>query len=489
MATLERYTEIVRLRQRQVLTRWARGHIPFVSTSTTRLMDMFVFFLEENGAKRLLATFPDARLRRTIGIYFFATTLRFKAIVKDNTYEALPSRLFSNTRLLRLLGFNLRQIEQGFSRKGDQRPFDVESLLDALRRLSPEQLHTWYVDEVLPFLTRALPWPPKFLLLDTIPILVDPEAKRAFPGATWGHVRTKDGKEEFGFGYKLVILGVPIGEHRCGVLAVRVLGLNVADIDAGRELMAAVVAAHPELLRGLPLIMDRAFLDAPWLSTLKQQHGIDTVIPLKANMDLLDFMRALVTHEEQPAWERVPGKPKRRLCFVEELQDWGGQQLSLVGCYIEEPARTKEGETHCWGIVTTRTKLATAGAIHDLYGERWTIEEGLCQLRKLSEFDRLTVAHRGVITAQLLCECLAHTLAMGFLEELGQDYEEIGARRLRYDLLAQPTIVVVEIGNAYALLTPDEFNAYLDENLQVMAARQRRERARDGPAPARKSRR
>jgi hypothetical protein len=97
------------------------------------------------------------------------------------------------------------------------------------------------------------------------------------------------------------------------------------------------------------------------------------------------------------------------------------------------------------------------------------------------------VAHLGVITAQLLSECLAHTLAMGFLEALGQDYEAIGARRLRYDLLAQPTVVVVEIGEAYALLSPDEFNRHLEENLQVMAARQRRERARDGPALVRPS--
>jgi hypothetical protein len=138
-----RYQEVIRLKQRQVLARWAKGHCPQVATSTTRLMDMFTFYLQEVGALKLLATFPDRRLRRTIGIYFFATSLLFKAILKANAYEALPSRLFSNTRLLQQLGFNLRQIEQGFSRKGNQRPFAVESLLNALRLLSPECLHHW----------------------------------------------------------------------------------------------------------------------------------------------------------------------------------------------------------------------------------------------------------------------------------------------------------------------------------------------------------
>jgi hypothetical protein len=339
---------------------------------------------------------------------------------------------------------------------------------------------------VIPFLIRALPWPPPFLLLDTIPLLVDPAAKRAFPGASWGYLRTKDGKEEYGFGYQVAVLGFPIGKHRCGVLAAQVRRLSVADLDADRALLAAVLAAHPELLRGLPLLMDRAFLDAQWLSTLKQEHGVDAVLPLKANMHLLDFMRALVTHEEQPAWEAVLDKPRRRLCFLDQLEDWGGHQVPLVGCYIQDqPAQG--GEPRSWGLVTPRVSLASGRAIYDLYRQRWTVEEGFSQLRKLEEFDQLTVAHLGVITAQLLCECLAHTLAMGFLEELGQDYEEIGARRLRYDLLAQPTVVVVEIGAAYALLTPDEFNCHLEENLQSMAARQRRERARDGPALIRPS--
>jgi hypothetical protein len=36
------------------------------------------------------------------------------------------------------------------------------------------------------------------------------------------------------------------------------------------------------------------------------------------------------------------------------------------------------------------------------------VEESFSQLRKLAEFDQLTAAHLGVITAQLLSECLAH---------------------------------------------------------------------------------
>jgi hypothetical protein len=484
---LPRYQEVLHLRQRQVLGRWAKGHLPYVSTSTTRLMDMFAFYLKDLGALSLLSSFPDPRLRRTIGIYFFATTLLFKAILKANAYETLPSRLFSNTRLLRLLGFNLRQIEHGFSRKGAARPFDVESLLNLLHRLSPEQLQAWWLEEVIPFLERALPWPPPFLILDTIPIEVDPEAKRAWPGASWGYVGSKDGQEQKGFGYQLAVLAFPIGKRRCGVLAAAVFGLGVADIDCGRQLLAAVVRAHPDLLRGLPLLIDRGFLDAEWMAALKQQHGIDTLVPLKRNRDLLDLMRALVTHEAAPAWETVPGNPKRRLCLVDQLEDWGGHPLSLTGCLIEEEGEEGKAKRH-WGLVSTQESVSSARTIHDRYDDRWRIEGGFSQLRKLSEFDALTVADAGVITAQLLCECLAHTLAMGFLEELGQEYEEIGARRLRYDLLAQPTVVVVEIGNASALLTPEEFHAHLEANLQEMAARQRRERARDGPAPARRSR-
>jgi hypothetical protein len=231
----------------------------------------------------------------------------------------------------------------------------VESLLNTLRLLTPETLHQWYIQQVIPFLTHALPWPPPFLLLDTIPVLVEPEAKRAFPGASWDYRRTKDGKEEDGFGYQVVVLGFPIGQHRCGVLAAQVRGLSAADLDAGRDLLAAVLSVHPDRLRGLPLLMDRAFLDAAWLATLKNEYGIDAVLPLKANMDRLDFMRALVIHEEQPAWETVPDKPRRRLCFLDTLEDWGGHQVPLVGCYIEDqPAQGGRPVSGGWSPPASR---------------------------------------------------------------------------------------------------------------------------------------
>jgi hypothetical protein len=487
MAVVQQYREVIRLKQRQVLRRWERGYLPRVSSSTTQLMDLFCFFLEEHGVRKLLGSFPDFRLRRTIGIYFFAATLLFKALLKANAYEALPPRLFSNTYLLRQLGFNLQQIEEGFSRKGDQRPFDVESLLDALRKLAPEAVQHWYIEQVIPWLTRQFFWPAPFLILDTIRLEVDPEARRAFPGAPRGYLRTEAGQEVFGFGYKLVVLAFPIGKQRCGVLAAQLFGLAETDWECGKALLSAVLKAHPELLRGLPLLLDRGFLDATWMVHLKRDNGLDTVIPLKANMDLLDFMRALVTHEPHPPWESIPQREHRRVCWVGDLVDWQTQQLPLVGCYIED--RPPGKPTRAWGLVSTAVSLSSGRALYDLDRKRWTIEEGFCQLRKLEEFDRLTVAHLGVISAQLLTECLAHTLAMVFLEELGQDYEEIGARRRRYDLLAQPTVVVVEIGAAYALLTPQQFNRHLDENLQVMAARQRRDRARDGPGLAQRPRR
>jgi hypothetical protein len=440
MAVAQQYREVIRLRQRQVLRRWERGYLPRVCSSTTLLMDMFCFSVQEVGAPKRLATFAHGRLRRTITLYCFAASLLLKAILKANAYEALACRLFSNASLLGPLGFNMPPIAEGFSRKGNPRPFDVERLLDALRPIAPESLHGWYVEQRLPLLRRALPWPPKLLILDTIRIPVDPAAKRAFPDASWGYLRTENGREVKGFGYQWVALAFPVGKPRWGVLAAALLGLGAADIDCGKALRAAVPPAHPRLRRGLPLLLDRAFLAAAWRVPLKREHGIDRVIPLKSHRDLLDFMPARVAHEPSPPWERVPNQPHRRLCFLGDLVGWGEASLPLVGCFIED--QPPGGPSRCWGRVTRDVSLKRAPAIDDLDRKRWT------------------------------------------LEELGQDDEAIGARRRRDDLLAQPTVGVVESGGADALLTPPQVNRPLDDPLQAMAARQRRDRARDGPGPA-----
>lgn len=259
-------------------------------------MGMFTFFLREVKADRLLATFSDGCLRRTIAIYFFAATLLFKASLEANAYEAL----------LEQLGFSLHATGEGFSRQGNARPFDVESPLNALRRLAPDQLTDWYIAKVIPFTRQHFPWPPRFLILDTLRIAVDAEAKRPWPGASWGYLRTENGKEITGFGYQLIVLAYPIGKKRCGVLAAQLFGLGEAEIDCGRGLISRVLAAYACLLRALHMLMDldRAFLNAARLTSLKRKHGLHPVLPISEKTDLLDSVRALLRHEKTPASAR-----------------------------------------------------------------------------------------------------------------------------------------------------------------------------------------
>lgn len=76
-------------------------------------------------------TFPDHRERRSIAPFFFCHTLVYRPLFKLPRLADIGDTLFRSPypdTSGRLLGFNARQIEEGFYTTNGQKPFDVESI-------------------------------------------------------------------------------------------------------------------------------------------------------------------------------------------------------------------------------------------------------------------------------------------------------------------------------------------------------------------------
>ena len=63
------------------------------------------------------------------------------------------------------------------------------------------------------------------------------------------------------------------------------------------------------------MIVDRGFIDGPQIGRLKTEYGVDTVIPIRKNMDLLEDVRGIVKlgvrWEEYQRPRREPLTPPR----------------------------------------------------------------------------------------------------------------------------------------------------------------------------------
>jgi hypothetical protein len=121
---------IIREDREQVVALLEQGVCEAILPAVPRLLDGFAEFLLEHGVMEYLERFPDARARRSIPAFFFAHLLLVHRLLRLPSLRQLPAVLFRSAAVLRTLGFNLVQIEQGFYAHAGQRPFDEEAVAD-----------------------------------------------------------------------------------------------------------------------------------------------------------------------------------------------------------------------------------------------------------------------------------------------------------------------------------------------------------------------
>ena len=333
----------------QVIAALERGQCDGILPAASDFFDEFGQFCLELELPKVLAKLPDRRRRRSIPAFFFATILIHKALYRLRSLRLTGKVLFRSPDVLRRLGFNWRQIHEGFYRNGEQKPFNEEALADYFARLTPAQLFRHQL-QVLRHLRRELPevFAEGIFALDCRDVRV--------PAGHFGR-REKH--------LKACVLSVRYRGHALPVLWLFVSD-RTADVVAGRALLKAAVRALGQGTIGL-LLPDRGFLDGKWMGQLKRDHGIDTVIGVRQDMDIYaDAVGLARLHEDE--WESAePPKlhteplPERSILGVGELTTWQAYNGPLNGCLIRDEYDDKAVHQVA---VSTDTSM-TAAQIHE----------------------------------------------------------------------------------------------------------------------------
>ena len=220
------------------------------------------------------------------------------------------------------------------------------------------------------------------------------------------------------------------------------------------------------------LLVDRGFINGAEIGRLKQDHGIDTVIPIRSDMNLQEDVRGLMklptSWEEYEPAHRAPlpdrtrashGQPvhpaaKKReqkrqqtlalrraesaeksppdpSCVRERtliarfpgLTSWWECPVPLTGVY----SRDQYGDRHeqGWLLVTTNENW-TARRVRDLYGLRTDIEERHRQVKCFWDLTRFHSTAWSLVVSQLVFVCLTYSLLQMHL--VRQGHEELNRR-------------------------------------------------------------
>lgn len=227
-------------------------------------LDGFAEFLHRPRILEQFASFPDPRERRGIPVSFFCVTLLHFPLFHLAHPVGIEGVLFRSPFVLRLLGFNARQIAEGFYVSAGPPPFTAEALSDFFAGVVSETLQEQQL-ALLSHVHRQFPdhFRHGVYAMDCMTVTAPP-GQLGLPAAR----------------FVLCILSLHLGKSAVPVIwsYAPEAGGGTGDVSLGRRLIASARTGLTRQDLGLPLI-DRGFLDGTWLA--EQAHlGTDIIIGL-----------------------------------------------------------------------------------------------------------------------------------------------------------------------------------------------------------------
>jgi len=299
--------------------------------------------------------------------------------------------------------------------------------------------------------------------------------------------------------YKAVLLlHADAAGERFVVVGIRVLKADEAEATALWPLVDTFLATVGTDVMKV-LLLDRGFINGAQIGRLKRDHGIDTVIPIRSDMNLQEDVRGLMklptAWEEYEPKHRPPlpdvtaashGQPihptaKKRekarqktlarqraadakaappdpsrvrertlIARFPDLTSWWDCPVPLTGVYSRDVYA--DGHETSWLLVTTNAAWS-ARRVRDLYGLRTDIEERHRQVKCFWDLTRFYSTAWSLVVSQAVFVCLTYSLLQIHL--LRQGHEALNRRTMPTTrrLLPDGDRVVVYRQQYFAFLT------------------------------------
>lgn len=390
-----------------VLSALERGETDGMMPAGSGVMDRFAKFLSESGVAEILNGFADHRERRSIPAFLLCNLLLHKSLLNIGSLSQIGPILFSSPDSLRMLGFNMRQIQEGFYSGGIQRPLNVESVGDFFAACDLKDFQANQKDVLL----RLLGSYPELLAEGSVVIDC---VEFAIPAGRGNKTEQR---------LEACVLCCAVQGECLPLLWSFIKAKSRADITQGKALMAAALSILGTRVKRL--IVDRGFLSGEWVGELKNKN-IDTVIGLKTDMALYTDMLSLAS-DPQTFWLEVdlpkyknskPQPVSRHVAYLSDLETWDSCKVALAGIVIRDTY--PDGKVIYQCVVTTDLG-AEPEQIHAWIRSRWAIEETFMRESRYGSLNRIGSCRVGVGAAIAHFSLLAFTLLRLFESREQQD--------------------------------------------------------------------
>ncbi len=449
----------------------ARKEYTDMTPSGVGVVDEFFALMEQVGIMKRLAV-QGIYQRQLIPLILLVVTYCAKVILGLSSQNQIPTHLFRDAGLLRLIGYTAKQIEEGFCKrgKGQRRPIHKNTVADALERLPEEESRSIFKGSAEDLLRARLVDDTVFSM-DGMEIAVTGH----YPGA--GQVTsTKEVKDKWGkvqtvtytrYGYLLLSLR--------GVESNTVVAAEITQIGQAEHpwVIDLVQSAKQTGARVKVLLVDGAYCVGDVLWQLKHKEKVDFIVPADSSMCITADARGLAKLKEDVA---VGENDEMRAVGVKGLTTYAAYQP-----HQEEEGRRGPKPTLNAVVVTRWKKKAVPEAeqvvlitslpvddplwIVELYRKRAEMENKLHrELKQGWHIKQFPSKQHLACLAHIYLTLTLYNVACAYKTERGQELAGRGIRRLRAEHLGGAAwVLIVYTDTEYGIFDIEEF-AYLSGN-------------------------
>jgi len=495
--------------------------------------DLFRHLIRRQVIQRLADSYPSPRKKTEVPVWIYLASELSLKLHGAQSYHAFP-RILRSGGLIEALGpemggrktrhpetSDVTLVCPGFNDKNDygrQTPCDQDFLRKFARDTEVDALHTWFNREVPRCLRSLGLFDSEGLFIGDASYLFVPDNEHYEQSdLLWfdehnhpvdaAKVDLRDKRYQQHRCYKLVsLIHVNRKLDFFFVVAARVVSGRRHECPILYELVEEVVrAVHKGFIK--VLVVDRGLIDGERMGYLKQKLAIDTIVPLRTNMDLYadaigltrlrDFtwepyvpppapppvatasprpsavekreakrQRTLAQRKAEAAAAVRSGQPAAPGTQPQTLLGLGRGLLSWSKCPVPLTAvvnreQDEQGQTKDWVLVST-TDAFSAAQIRSTYELRPAIEERHRQYKCFWDLTRMHSCAFSLLVNQALMVLLAYTLVQAHLV-LRQRQQLTGGVWERTWQLLSPSMEVVAVyyRQRFCLLTLAEFGRIL----------------------------
>lgn len=431
--------------------------------------DEFFALMDQVGILERLTVEGDYQ-RQLIPMSLLITTYSAKIILGISSQNQLPTHLFRDAGLLRLIGYTAKQIDEGFCKrgKGQAHPIHKDTVADALERLTQEESQSIFTESAKDLVKAKL-------VDDTIFSMdgMEMAVTKNYPGAGKLSI-TKEVKDKWG---KVKMVSFT----RYGYLQLSLRGVDSNTVVAARVdkigksehswVLTLVQAAKLAGAKVKILLVDGAYCVGNVLWQLKHVEKVDFIVPADSSMCITADARGLAKLKTGTV------KENSEICAV------GIKGLTTYEAYRPPQDEGRRGPKPTLNaVVVTRWKgrevpeaeqvvLITSLSVDDplliveLYRKRAEMENKLHrELKQGWNIEKFPSKQHLACLAHIYLTLTLYNVACAYKTERGQELADRGIRRLRDQHLGGASwVLIVYTETEYGIFDIEEF-AHLSGN-------------------------